>query len=174
MITRFDAVAVGLFLILTAEIIMLIRRVPPKRNLINVVFSVYIVFLVSIVFFPLLLTSDGTNVGYNFIPFASIKNYLRINRSYSTLALIGNLALLMPWGMLFKVVFQKSKSLAFWLSTVAFCMGIEVTQHLINVMLGYKARCVDIDDFILNMTGAVIGFIIFRFCLIKIYKLLKK
>lgn len=164
MISRQDAVIVGLILVAIAEIIMLIKKVPFKRNLIVTAFSVYIVFLISIVFFPVFLKSDGYPVDYNFIPFATLKNYFMLKKTYGTVAVLGNIAILIPWGMLFGAVFKKRKALTFWVSTVAFCISIELIQHLMNVIIGYRMRCVDIDDFILNMAGAAIGFALY--CLV--------
>lgn len=39
---------------------------------------------------------------------------------------------------------------------------IELTQLLINIILTYNYRSVDIDDIILNTTGEIIGYFLYK------------
>lgn len=60
-------IAMGILLIYT--IIMLIKRVKFKRFVLNLAFGFYITVIIAICFFPIYITSDGFDVGNNFIPF---------------------------------------------------------------------------------------------------------
>ena len=161
MISRTDWIAVGFLLLTVAVVIMAIKKLPVKKLLIITVFSGYIIILISIVFFPIFYAGRSAEVGYNFVPFASIRNYILIKKSYSVTAILGNVILLIPWGFMFKAVFTKCKTFMFFILTFTFCAGIETIQHLINIIIGYRGRCVDIDDFILNFSGAVIGYLLY-------------
>ena len=170
MLNTQDVLILGFIIYVLIEIIMIIKKVPIKRNLLTSVFLLYIVCLVSIVFFPLPYKSQGYDLNYNFIPFNTIKEYILNDENYSIRSIVGNVLLLIPWGIMFKIVFLKSDTKTFWCSTVAFCVSIEATQHIINLLIGYRYRCVDIDDFILNITGAIIGSVLYSLLFKKIFK----
>lgn len=148
---------------------MLIKKEPFKRYLILSAFFIYIILSISVVFFPVAYQSKGFDMEYNFIPFKTIRGYILSDRESNMKGLLGNLLLTVPWGVLFKMEFTKSSTKKFWLSTVLLCVGIETSQHIISLFLGYRYRCVDIDDFILNLTGAAIGYCLYTVFFNKIY-----
>lgn len=67
---------------------------------------------------------------------------------------IGNLLLFIPWGILFAL--GKTKTKRFIIHTVIVVISVELFQYL--TMLG----SFDIEDVILNVIGAIIGFLIVR------------
>lgn len=74
--------------------------------------------------------------------------------------LLGNLLLFLPMGVFLPLIFKEkfnkfSKFLVFILVTVIL---VEVLQFI--TFLG----SLDIDDFILNVIGAMIGFLIYKIC----------
>ena len=99
----------------------------------------------------------------NFIPFFSF--YVLFTTPYiSSLVLvpffknlIGNLALFFPWGVLLPMLDKRLKNAkSFFLLTACVIIAVELLQ------LVFKVGICDVEDFILNMLGAAIGYIITR------------
>lgn len=170
MLNKEDAMLFGIILIVIAQLILIIKRVSVKKNAIITVFLLYVIMLVSVVFFPIPYQSKGYDLDYNYTPFLSIINYFDDGGIYGLKAVFGNIVLMVPWGVLFRMVFNNKKTWVFWLSTIVFCVGIEFAQHVINLIIGYRYRCVDVDDFILNITGATIGYVLYLLVFKRFYK----
>lgn len=102
------------------------------------------------------------NNSFNIIPFHTIIDYIsKFNSLYDTktimINLLGNLIALMPMAIFLPLLFKKTRKLKKFLLTVViivFC--IEIVQFLT-----LTGSC-DIDDIILNVTGAIIAYIIFK------------
>ncbi len=99
----------------------------------------------------------------NTTPLFTIKNYLRVivgrtNDSvyfHCLINLLGNIFLFIPIGFLIPKLWKKlRKFFSFFLITLLVILVIELMQ--LFTLLG----CCDIDDVILNMTGLIIGYII--------------
>ncbi|WP_074714690.1 VanZ family protein [Ruminococcus flavefaciens] len=96
----------------------------------------------------------------NFVPFRTIAEFVRYYRAddviYGDLSfdnLWGNLAVFMPAGVFFPALWKKQRSFkVFALTIAAVIIGVEAGQFLTM-----RGSC-DIDDFILNISGAFIGF----------------
>lgn len=98
----------------------------------------------------------------NLVPFRTVKLFIRLAK-YSTdsasLALAvrnlaGNIVLFIPLGFL-PAIFPQLKSFVRFIITVSLCIAaVEILQFV--TLLG---SC-DIDDLILNVSGAVIGFVL--------------
>jgi len=95
----------------------------------------------------------------NFIPFKTIISYISgffdrsMSRSVAVQNLAGNVLILMPMGFYLPFFIRKMAKLNIYALTVAaLIIIIEVTQMLT------RSGIIDVDDFILNMTGALIGF----------------
>lgn len=105
------------------------------------------------------MLSDGMqrNYAYNLIPFKTITNYLRvIGRGHASMNLIGNLLLLLPLGFYLPFFVQNTRKIKFYAPVTAlFIIVIEVTQ------LVTMSGSLDVDDFILNFAGALIGYVVF-------------
>jgi glycopeptide antibiotics resistance protein len=101
---------------------------------------------------------SGTSTGpANFIPFKTIWPYLlgAKGQMIAIFELAGNIALLVPIGLLVAFVFRGmtwKKSLAL---AVATGLAIEVTQVLLH------AGIFDVDDILLNALGVMIGYWLF-------------
>ncbi len=103
----------------------------------------------------LIFNFGGTNVNgqTNFIPFKTIMSYLNGSKGLviATINIIGNIALLLPFGFLLRFIFKSidlRKTLSF---AVLAGLVIEGTQVIFNVGI------FDIDDVILNAFGVLIG-----------------
>jgi len=100
----------------------------------------------------------GQVVDDNLIPFRTIAIYIdRIGSPFWQRQIAGNLGLLLPVGLLGPLVFP---TLGRWwrvlLVALAISVAIETTQ------LWIPDRSADIDDVIVNVTGAMVGYLLFR------------
>ena len=108
---------------------------------------------------------DQVKMSINLVPFRTIYGslYSIIHRTipylipHEIISLLGNFALLMPFGYFIPRLFEKYRVfIKFILFTFVVLLSIETLQVL--TIRG----CFDVDDIILNLAGAVIGFFIAR------------
>lgn len=125
------------------------KKIELHKELLMFLFIVYVLLLYYIVSFQ--DNNYGTN---NFVPFKEMFRY-DINSSLFIKNVIGNIVLFIPLG-LFVSLYIKSRNffITLILSMIISC-SIEYVQSLIG-------RTVDIDDVILNTTGGLIGYIIYK------------
>lgn len=100
----------------------------------------------------------------NLVPFASIKIFIRnifhavpYYRRHAVVNLLGNIVMFIPLGLLPPVIWKKQRRFPVSFLTSALVIVLcEAVQYI-------TARgAADIDDLILNLIGAVAGFIIYR------------
>ncbi len=104
-----------------------------------------------------------TKYSFNMILFKTINLFLSgylkgiVNFKTFSMNIFGNLFIFMPYGIFLPLIFKKQEKFKnFFLSITLIVILIEILQFL--TMSG---SC-DIDDLILNVTGAVIAFLIFK------------
>ena len=105
----------------------------------------------------------------NFVPFRTViefLGYLRDDDSvYSDISaenIFGNLAAFLPLGAFLPAVWKRQRRMgSFLLTASAVIIGVETVQFI--AMCG---AC-DIDDFILNITGAFTGFVLTKLNIVK-------
>jgi glycopeptide antibiotics resistance protein len=137
------------------------------RKLCYGLWALYIAFLVYVLFLrrmdrdlPLTYLEYPSQC-YNLIPGKGIYEFFTIPVKSSAYTLrfftnyVGNLLLFLPWGILTPAAFSMQKK-RFVLLTVAVILSVELAQYL--SMLG----SFDVEDLILNVIGAMIGFAVFR------------
>ena len=139
------------------------------RAMLWALFFAYLVFVIAITLLPLPSFHGPMNISIwrkNLVlePIAPIirsartaKEYLSYNE-WSPLYLflyntIGNLILLMPFVLFFRLLVTDRYTIIF-LWSLCFSVLIESTQGLLCYLSGVAYRVVDINDFILNVTGA--------------------
>lgn len=146
------------------------------KEMFNFSFCLYICLVVSVTLFPIPI---GFGYDYrdsfrsiNVIPLVSIiKNIGQIGTAYDgdvvfMISLIvrnvgGNILLLMPFGFLVPIVFKNIKGLkSVTILGFSVSVSIEVLQ-LVESFGGGWGRITDIDDVICNVTGVIIGYIIY-------------
>ena len=147
-----------------------------QKKIIKIIFFVYIIALIFFLFFKSpyrlaerrffgIFSPEHFN-SCNLIPFKTITAYIkvlinhRMNFDIIVMNLLGNLLLFLPMGVFLPLIFKEKfnkfwKYLVFIIITVIF---VEVLQFI--TFLG----SLDIDDFILNVIGAIIGFLIYKIC----------
>lgn len=153
------------------------------KKVIRIVFSISFIFYLFVLVFILFLGtrgyiwSDLSLLEYmkrssNFVPFKTISTYFKaifdgsMNMDIPIKNLVGNFIMFLPMGFYLPFFMKKiNKVSVFSFSIITLLFIIEVLQ------LVTRRGSFDIDDFILNMLGALIGFGIWKANIVQ--KLLK-
>lgn len=102
----------------------------------------------------------------NLVPFATIGAQLEAGLESGLRQLVGNLIILVPLGFGLPVVWQRFRRLVpTLLVALSVALSIELSQLLISLVVGVPYRAFDVDDLILNTTGAVLGWPVWRITL---------
>ena len=138
------------------------RKINYADEFLKLVFIIYILCLFQIVTYQ-----DVSIGGMNLIPFKEIFRY-NFGSDLFFENVIGNMALFIPYGIFTAKVFKDCKVIyPLFLSFIA-SLAIELTQLSIG-------RVFDVDDVILNVIGAVVGYYLYKlFTKIKKEDFLKK
>lgn len=98
-----------------------------------------------------------SGVGVNFVPFKTIRSYLKHSSGmdHSMVNILGNILMFVPWGLGLPLLWRKFQSVfKLTFASLTFPIFIEFVQLFIG-------RSVDIDDVILNFAGGVLGGLIY-------------
>jgi len=155
-------------LILIASVLFILRRIYRKDGmylLIAGIFGIYMLNVIRYTFFPFpvdpqLLTlmrmagSEPGMVRFNWIPFHS-QFYDSILDDKSNYL---NILMTVPYGLMvpFLIPVRENRARMVWLG-LGIGLVIETLQGILNLLLGYTYRTVDINDIIFNFTGAMLG-----------------
>lgn len=137
---------------------------------------VYVIAVISVTLFPLpiqrsyiihMIINKQLGERNNFIPFHSILDTLRTAVAGSVILrqIGGNVLLLFPFGFLLPLLRKNISFKKTFLAGLSFSVVIEGLQYLISASLGFSYRSTDIDDVILNTTGACFGYLALRLIL---------
>lgn len=144
-----------------------------KRNFIIVAgFLFYILSLIKVVFFPILYLYENDmtftlDYYYQLIPFATI---IKVAAFGNWIQIIGNVALLLPLPIFILLLSRKPIGIKkTFLISLAVSLSIEIIQFVINLLTKEPNKVADVDDLILNVTGALIGWVLMR-CLLSMNK----
>lgn len=108
---------------------------------------------------PLIGSDMGYAISANFVPLKSIILMLKYSSLYTIVTQIGgNVLISVPYGFLLGVVIKKINPAKFFAPAFAFPFVIEFSQLFVGMAIGYSYRSFDVDDFILNILGAYIGY----------------
>lgn len=119
------------------------------REILFLIFEVYIVCLFEVV----TIGDINTLSGNNFVPFVEILRYKPFGRLFIK-NIVGNVVMFVPLGV-FLGRYTKGKKPLFLIFLVTLAsISIECTQLLIG-------RVFDVDDIILNVSGGIIGYILY-------------
>jgi glycopeptide antibiotics resistance protein len=118
------------------------------QDIIVYAFVIYVICLFYVVTFQ-----DVSWSSSNYIPFKEMLRYdFGSTRFYSNI--LGNLIMFMPFGLFTAYFLEKEKAMPIFIISLLTSSTIEVTQHFIG-------RVFDIDDIILNVLGALIGYLVY-------------
>jgi glycopeptide antibiotics resistance protein len=141
-----------------------------KRSFPNLLFfllfSIYELFVIDKVFFPLQINGDFVNVMRQVPVFSQVNIIPLYFGSYplnkiSFLGIIFNIILTIPCGFGLCFLTRIRMKDIIWIS-VSVGFGIEIMQLVISLILMYPYRVIDINDAILNAAGVLIGFGLFK------------
>ena len=139
-----------------------------KRNrhaaLGRIIFAVYLCFLAYFLFFAESMGRTGresTDYSYNVELFREIQRFWTYREQLGTgavlLNLLGNVAAFLPFGMLVPLFMKRGgRFLRTMLHGLLFSLGVELIQLVTRV------GSFDVDDIFLNVTGCLIGYLIYR------------
>lgn len=159
---------VGTALILIVSVFRLVGRAPWRGVLLQAVFATYAVFAID---FALLPVDFGPGMremyrvdwlywqhSVNLIPLRTVIAQLSADAASTAISqILGNLALMFPFGVLAPAVFPQLRRLrSFLVSALCVAVGIELLQLLEKVAL-IGRRSIDVDDVMLNVMGALLG-----------------
>ncbi|UJE04096.1 VanZ family protein [Bacillus subtilis] len=145
-------------------------RLPIHKHIVIFCLLVYFFNLISVTLFPIPIDTvlikdmrDDTYIpfvsGNNFIPFYFFVDIYHEGLQYYVIRSIGgNLILLMPVGLLFPLLFNKSNVKRILLTGFFISLFIELIQLSFSVYIGTIYRSFDVDDLILNTLGTLIGY----------------
>lgn len=162
----FFYIALICYLYLIYKIISSSKQRNKVNELVLILFGIYIINVLSLVFFPILI-AKGLNVNPTvfFNPMDSIKYIIKSNNLYGIIYNIGgNFILLMPLPI-FSIYFFKDKvdSLK---KIILICflvsLSIECLQYLESIIIPSVGRFFETNDIILNTLGAGVGYIIYN------------
>ncbi|CDZ75516.1 hypothetical protein ING2D1G_1378 [Peptoniphilus sp. ING2-D1G] len=154
------------------------KKSNPKREFTMSVFVGYIASISLFLFMPnVYLASKGVDLtsenfdfvgdfkdrivqggwGINLVPFKTIKSYLKYSEAFhAALNILGNVLIFVPMGFMLPLLYEDlrsyKKTLIF---TMIICMLVETIQFFVG-------RSVDIDDLMLNVVGASIGYLVYK------------
>lgn len=126
----------------------------------TVAFSLYLSYLLYLTFFSHFFGRGQFHRSLNLVPFRTIDQYLSIHYyGFAMINLLGNIAAFVPMGFLLPLITKKQVDIA---KTVLFAGGIslmiEITQYT------YGVGIADVDDLILNLAGAFLGYGLYKPC----------
>ncbi|MEE0873745.1 MAG: VanZ family protein [Ruminococcus sp.] len=163
MITNGFAVLIGTVILAVYLIYALIRKRPVKRIIVTCIFIIYLVGVAIVTLFPIVyddLTEYTDAVTwYNFTPFKTIISAFQNGITATAVTqIIGNIALSVPFGVLVLLLFKLPRRWQKLVIALSFTIAIESSQLFIGFAIGNMYRNIDIDDIILNLSGAYIGY----------------
>src|SRR3954452_806390 len=125
-------------------------------------FAAYLVVLIALTFFPFDGLSGNEPVDLRLQAFRTIDFALRKGPgSQQFIVLLGNVAAFVPLGLLLPVVLGRRSLILVLLAGLGLSLAIEAGQLAISMALGFAYRSADIDDVIVNVFGAVLGYFLF-------------
>lgn len=126
------------------------------------VFWAYLLAVVRAVFFPFVINTD--HAGTIFTPSVNLIPFYFGSCSMPELCIRGileNIILTIPFGFWINFLVKIKPRNFFWLA-LAVGLGFEFSQLVISLVFRSGFRAVDINDAILNATGVLLGYALFR------------
>jgi glycopeptide antibiotics resistance protein len=143
------------------------RRADRRWTLLALIAVIHVTLVIALTIFPVPIAGQefyrqtrGMSED-NVVPFATIRAQL-MHLSLSTIRqLVGNMLALVPLGIYAPELWPALRDWRkFVLVAIAFGVGIELTQYAGSLIEGFTYRVTDVDDAIMNASGAVIAFLL--------------
>jgi glycopeptide antibiotics resistance protein len=140
-------------------------RVPLRRAALEALFVGYLAVALYVVFLPLPVRPGDTRAVWAYVNLVPARTVVEIVRDFPGLVvqqLVGNVALFVPLGFLLPMLGARCRRFApTAAAALSASVGIELVQLGLLLALGAR-RSVDVDDVILNVTGAGLGYLAWR------------
>jgi glycopeptide antibiotics resistance protein len=157
--------ALALLFAVPWAVIRLAMRRPVRRTAIEALFVGYMSALLYVVLFPLPLRPDDARLVWasvNLVPARTVVEIVRDFPDQIVSQLLDNVAMFVPLGFLLPLLSTRCRRFA---ATAA--VGLSVSAGIELVQLGMRLtlvsrRTLDVDDVILNVTGACLGYLVWR------------
>lgn len=161
------AIMLGLVVVSVVALVLVKRGLPVWQALLWAGVVFYVLAAISKLFFPLIfdpvLRAELANQSYlvrgNFVPFRTVGQLL--GRPYPDQAVRqigGNIGLFLPLGAVLPMLVPKLRRFgALLVTALATTLIIEAVQY-VATGVGLMDRAFDIDDLILNVLGAALGY----------------
>lgn len=146
--------------------IRLVMRVPVRRVTAEALFAGYLGAMLYVVFFlPLPVRPNETRLAsdaINLVPTHTVVRIFKHFHQFLVLQVIGNVVMFVPLGFFLPLLSTRNRRFARTATIgLAVSVGIELVQLAMLLTLNLR-RSVDVDDVILNVTGACCGYLIWR------------
>jgi len=138
-----------------------------KRSLSYLIFFsmfwVYLLAVVSVIVFPIVINIESSDTPFapriNFIPFSFGNCFMLVNLCVRSM--IANIVLTLPFGFGINFLVKIKPRSILWLALVVGFV-FEFSQLIISLVYRSGFRAIDINDVMLNGTGVLIGYVLFR------------
>lgn len=165
---RTDYIFIGSIFLLIAYLLFIKKENNQKlkKEITWILFILYIIFLLSTIVYTKLTTGaiyPELNIKSNLVPFTSIIETITLLLTktqgfyYIFDYLILDIILFMPLGLFLPILFPKTKKIK---NFILICFTISIIKELFQLLL--NVGMFNIDDIILNLSGAIISYTIFK------------
>lgn len=165
---RTDYIFIGSIFLLIAYLLFIKKENNQKlkKNITWILFILYIIFLLSTIVYTKLTTGaiyPELNIKSNLVPFTSIIETITLLLTktqgfyYIFDYLILDIILFIPLGLFLPILFPKTKKIK---NFILICLTISIIKELFQLLL--NVGMFNIDDIILNLSGAIISYTIFK------------
>lgn len=160
-------ILVWLPLTLAVAINLIRRKTSFVRTFCMLMLTTYVCALVAVTLFPIPFQAELLDlrrseqvIFNNYYPFRTISDVLAHGGTrVLLLQLGGNLFLLIPLTFLLPILYRRFRSFkSTVIVAVAVSLSIEFLQLIISAVLGFTYKVTDVDDLIINVFGAMIGY----------------
>ena len=138
-----------IFAMRIVDVILNKKKLVLYKDLSFLIFILYMFLL-----FELVTSTDFESYSNNFIPFKEIMRYSYTSSLFYK-NVLGNVLLFVPFGYFVNYILNNRKVIIATLITLITSLSIEIIQMNIG-------RSFDIDDIILNLTGGIVGYFIYK------------
>jgi len=139
-----------------------------KKRVREVILALFIIYCSLLAVILFLRNGRDLSVGFsdldtrlNLVPFKTIRNYMKaleignVSETVVRNNLIGNFLLFLPMGYFLPIITKARNFLLIEIKVLILIVLVEVIQLITGL------GSFDIDDIILNLTGSIIGYVIF-------------
>jgi glycopeptide antibiotics resistance protein len=160
-------------------VIIIWKKISIAKIILYTLFYFYIISIIAVTIFPIPIQGLKEIWIYwhwnnNFIPLKSITDILT-NDSLSFMIkikqIIWNIVLFIPMWLFIPLIWKSKDQFIKALPIgIIWTFCIELIQYLISLLLGFSYKITDIDDILLNTSGFIIGFLLYKLFQISIEK----